>query len=48
MPSPIPAIHVTNELRGWIGDEFNSETLSVDKVNHLLPPAHPRSKGSAR
>ncbi len=48
MPSPIPAIHVTNEFRDWIGDEFNPETLSIDKVNRLHSPAHRRNKSSAR
>ena len=36
------------ELRDWIGDDFNPEAFSIDKVNRLLSPAHRRNKSSAR
>jgi len=36
------------ELRSWIGDEFNPEAFSIDKVNRQLSPARRRNKKSAR
>jgi hypothetical protein len=36
------------ELRSWIGDEFNPETFSIDKVNRQLSLARRRNKKSAR
>jgi hypothetical protein len=35
-----------DELRDWIGDEFNPQAFSVDKVNRLLSPARRRNKSS--
>jgi hypothetical protein len=36
------------ELRDWIGDEFNAEPFSIDKVNRLLSPARRRGRRSPR
>jgi hypothetical protein len=36
-----------DELRDWIGDEFNPQAFSVDKVNRLLSPARRRNKSSS-
>jgi Plasmid pRiA4b ORF-3-like protein len=36
------------ELRDWIGAEFNPDAFSIDTVNRLLSPARRRSNNSAR
>jgi Plasmid pRiA4b ORF-3-like protein len=35
------------ELRDWIGDDFNPEAFSVEKVNRIFSPARRRNKSSA-
>lgn len=34
-----------DELREWIGDDYDSEAFSVDEVNRLLTPMRRRRKG---
>jgi hypothetical protein len=36
------------EMRDWIGDDFDPQAFSVDKVNRLLTPLHPRRRRTSR